>query len=71
MTGGQTVAFDCAALLLLPGGGFLLVGLAESDRGGLVIGVFLLLISGALGWGAYTGKIGRRRLAGNSRDTTP
>jgi hypothetical protein len=58
MTGGQVAALGCAIALLLPGGCFLFVGIAESDANGLVIAVAILLLAGLLFWAAFSARPG-------------
>jgi hypothetical protein len=59
MKGGQVAALGCAIALLLPGGCFLLVGIASTDRGGLFIGVEILVVAGLLFWAALSSRPGR------------
>ena len=50
MTGGQIAAVGCATVLLLPGGCFLLVGIAGNDISGLTIAIPILAVAGLLFW---------------------
>jgi hypothetical protein len=58
MTGGQVAALGCAIALLLPGGCFLIVSLAESDANGLVIAATILFVAGLLFWAAFSARPG-------------
>ncbi|HEV2333945.1 MAG TPA: hypothetical protein VGS13_00455 [Stellaceae bacterium] len=58
MTGGQVAALGCAIALLLPGGCFLLVGIASTDPNGLVIGVSVLIFAGLMFWVAFSRRSG-------------
>ncbi len=58
MNGGQVAALGCAIALLLPGGCFLLVGIASTDRNGLSIGVVILAFAGLLFWAAFSRRPG-------------
>jgi hypothetical protein len=67
MNGGQVAALGCAIALLLPGGCFLVVGIASTDRDGLFIGVVILVFAGVLFWAAFS----RRPDRAASPDASP
>ena len=58
MNGGQVAALGCAIALLLPGGCFLIAGIALTDRDGLFIGVVILVFAGLMFWVAFSRRPG-------------